>query len=187
MNELFEINERGSWVTDDPKHCYDSGLNDVLLKHLKGKSVFDFGCGDGNYLKNLKEVCNIVKGCDGNPHTEGLTDGLGFEADLSIPQDFGEYDWVISFEVGEHIPKEFEDVFIDNLCNHAKEGIIMSWAYPNQPGEGHINCQTTEYIIEKMYDKNFLVDYTESNNLRNLAVAWWFQANLLIFYRIPKC
>lgn len=187
MNELFEINEKGSWVTDDPKHCYDSGLNDILMKHLKEKSVFDFGCGDGNYLKNLKKVCSAVKGCDGNPHTEELTDGLGFEADLSIPQDFGKYDWVISFEVGEHIPKEFEDIFIDNLCNHSKEGIIMSWAYPNQPGEGHINCQTAKYIIEKMYEKNFLVDYTESNNLRNASVAWWFQANLLIFYKIPKC
>jgi hypothetical protein len=38
-----------------------------------------------------------------------------------------------------------------------------------------------------MYEKNFLVDYTESNNLRNASVAWWFQANLLIFYKIPKC
>ncbi len=184
MNELFDINERGSWLTNDPKHCYDPGLNDFLMRHLKEKSVFDFGCGDANYLKNLKEVCSVVKGCDGNPYTEELTDGLGFQADLSIIQDFGKYDWVLSFEVGEHIPKEFESIFIDNLCNHAEKGIIMSWAYPGQPGEGHINCQPSEYIIEEMYKRNFLVDYVGTNNLRSQSETWWFQANLLIFYKI---
>jgi len=183
---LFEINTRGSWLTDNPQHCYDKGLDSKLLSLLKNKSVFDFGCGDGNYLKNLKNVCTSVKGCDGNPFTEQLTDGLGFEADLSIPQNFGLYDWVISFEVGEHIPKEFESIFIDNLCNHAKEGIIMSWAFPNQPGEGHINCQTSEYIIEQMYKRGFLVDFFESNSLRDTSDTWWFQANLLIFYKINR-
>ena len=113
--DLFEINEKGSWITDDPQHCYDTKLNENLLVLLKGKSVFDFGCGDASYLKNLKQVCTKVKGCDGNPFTDKLTDGIGFTADLSLPQDFGLYDWVTSFEVGEHLPKEFESVFIDNL------------------------------------------------------------------------
>lgn len=184
MNELFEIDTKGSWITDDPKHCYDPGLNNWLIEHVKGQSVFDFGCGDGNYLKNLKHECSEVNGCDGNPFTEQLTEGLGFQADLSIPQDFGLFDWVISFEVGEHIPKEFESVFIDNLCNHAKKGVVMSWAYPDQPGEGHINCQSSEYIIQEMHKRNFLVDYIRSNNVRDQSETWWFQENLLVFYKI---
>lgn len=184
--ELFKIDEKGSWLTDNPQHCYDTELNKKLLLLLKGKSIFDFGCGDGSYLKNLKQVCPEVKGCDGNPFTEQLTEGIGFTADLSSPQNFGVYDWVTSFEVGEHIPKEFEDIFIDNLCNHARQGIILSWAYPGQPGEGHINCQSSEYVIEQLYKRNFLVDFYESNYLRDIAEFWWFQANLLVFYRIPK-
>ena len=183
---LFDINQNGSWLTNDPKHCFDNGLNLRLLNLLKNKSVFDFGCGDASYLKNLKNICTEVRGCDGNPFTEELTNGIGFVADLSIPHCFGLYDWVISFEVGEHLPKQFEDIFIDNLCNHAKNGIIMSWAFPDQPGEGHVNCQSSEYIIEQLYKRNFLLDIIETNNLRNLAETWWFKSNLLIFYKISK-
>jgi 2-polyprenyl-3-methyl-5-hydroxy-6-metoxy-1,4-benzoquinol methylase len=181
---LFPIDEKGSWITNNPQHCYDKGLNDWLVEFLKNKSVFDFGCGDGNYLKNLNKVCTKVAGCDGNPFTLELTEGLGFQADLSIHHQFEKVDWVISFEVGEHLPKEYESIFIDNLCNHAHKGIIMSWAFPNQPGEGHVNCQTSEYIIEQLYKRGFLIDYIESNNIRNLSDTWWFQANLLVFYNI---
>jgi hypothetical protein len=50
---LFPIDEKGSWITDDPQHCFDQGLNTSLLNFLKGNSIFDFGCGDANYLKQL--------------------------------------------------------------------------------------------------------------------------------------
>jgi len=136
------------------------------------------------YLKNLNQVCVQVNGCDGNPFTSELTEGLGFQADLSLPHQFKKVDWVISFEVGEHLPKEYESTFIDNLCTHANKGIIMSWAFPGQPGEGHINCQSSEYIISQLYKRGFLVDYIESNNIRSLSDTWWFQANLLVFYNI---
>ena len=26
------------------------------------------------------------------------------------------------------IPKQFEDIFVDNIARHAKEGIVLSWA-----------------------------------------------------------
>ncbi len=49
------------------------------------------------------------------------------------PQPFSrllnKYDWIISLEVAEHIPAQFESIYIDNLVKHAKEGIILSWAY----------------------------------------------------------
>jgi hypothetical protein len=184
IDSLFQIDEKGCWITEYPQHCYDEGLNDYLMRFLPNKTVFDFGCGDASYLKNLKSICLEVKGCDGNPFTEQLTEGIGFQSDLSLPQNFGQYDWVLSFEVGEHLPKEYESIFIDNLCNHAKKGVILSWAFPGQPGEGHVNCQSSEYIIQEMYKRGFLVDYLASNEMRELSNTWWFQANLLKFYNI---
>jgi tryptophanyl-tRNA synthetase len=40
--------------------------------------------------------------------------------DLSIPQ-YGirQYDWIISLEVAEHIPKKYEAVYLDNIFRHA--------------------------------------------------------------------
>jgi hypothetical protein len=125
-------------------------------------------------------------GCDGNPFTEQLTDGLAFEADLSIPQNFGMYDWGLSFEVGEHLPKEFESIFIDNLCNHARRGIIMSWAFPDQPGQYHVNCQSPDYIITEFYKRGFLVDAEASLKMRKSSSEWWFKCNLLKFYNIKS-
>ncbi len=180
----MDIDERGIWITEDPQHANDSKLSDLLVKFLSNQSVFDIGCGDGYYLKTLKDVCPEVGGCDGNPFTEQLTEGLGYQADLSEKHNFKKHDWVLSFETGEHIPQEFENIFLDNICNTAIKGVIMSWAFPGQPGGGHVNCQSTEWVIEKMYERGFLVDYIESNNFRETAEAWWFQSNLLVFYNI---
>ena len=44
-------------------------------------------------------------------------------------------------KVAEHIPKEFEHVYIDNLVRHAKEGIILSWSKVGQGGHSHVNNQ----------------------------------------------
>lgn len=40
------------------------------------------------------------------------------------------FDWVISVEVGKHIPAKFEDIYLDNLARHDREGIVLSWAVP---------------------------------------------------------
>ncbi|KAK7004434.1 hypothetical protein BgiMline_005954, partial [Biomphalaria glabrata] len=51
--------------------------------------------------------------------------------DLTSPQyDVPIFDWVLSIEVGEHIPPQYEDTYLDNLARHAREGLILSWASP---------------------------------------------------------
>jgi 2-polyprenyl-3-methyl-5-hydroxy-6-metoxy-1,4-benzoquinol methylase len=60
--------------------------------------------------------------------------------DLSSRKWLGhQFDWILSLEVGEHIPHQLEDVFIGNLVRHAKKGIILSWAVPGQEGHHHVN------------------------------------------------
>lgn len=185
MNK-FDIGITGAFITNNPEHCYCININNVLINMLKNKTVLDLGCGDCSYIKNLKEVGCTVQGYDANPYTEELSNGLGKVADLSQMQNFGKYQWVISFETGEHIPSQFESNFFYNLTNHATEGIILSWAIKGQPGEGHINCQNNDYIIEQMYNRSFLCDFFKSEYLRNQSKLWWFQTNLLVFYRCDK-
>ena len=81
--------------------------------------------GLGKYTIELKTK---VQTCDGNPSTKELNNGVCDILDLSKTHVFdNKYDWVLSLEVGEHIPKEYENIFIDNLCNNCINGIIISW------------------------------------------------------------
>ena len=182
----FNIDYNGSFISDDPKHCCCENLINELKHSLANKTVLDLGCGDGKYLQNLKNSGCVVQGYDGNPYTEKISEGVGKCADLSKIQNFDVYDWVISFETGEHIPIEFENNFIENLTKHAKTGIIMSWAIEGQPGEGHVNCRNNDYIINEMYSRKFICDFLKSNYLREKTKLWWFQTNLLVFYKIEN-
>ena len=97
----------------------------IFFKNEDANSLVDFGCGLGNYVKTFKDRGINAKGFDGNPNTLLLTNNLCEILDLSIPKKFDEpFEWVMSLEVGEHLPKKFEDIFIDNLHNNNKNGIL---------------------------------------------------------------
>lgn len=71
---------------------------------------------------------------DGNPSTQENTEGTCGVLDFSKALDLSPAEWVISLEVGEHIPAEFESVFIQNIKQHAKNGVILSWSVEGQGG-----------------------------------------------------
>jgi len=89
---------------------------------------------------------------------------------------------VYSVEVGEHIPKEFEDVFINNLVWAAEKGIVLTWAHIGQGGDGHVNCQNRDYIIKKFKDRGFEIDASEVERMKPSAAE--FGENLYVFLRV---
>ena len=181
----YTIDDNGAF-NGHVTHAYDEGFSKFIINFFKGRTVIDFGCGGGEYVRELKKTIPYVEGWDGNPHTEEETGGLCKYADLSQPFISSKFDWVVSLEVGEHIPKESEQQFIDNLCEHAQQGILLSWAPPSQLGEGHINCQEGSYLIEEIYKRGFLVDMVKTNEIRSNCETWWFQRNLLVFYKVDN-
>ena len=53
--------------------------------------------------------------------------------DLTLPQYWlPRYDWVLSLEVLEHIPSDFETTVLDNIDRAAGHGVVLSWAVPGQ-------------------------------------------------------
>jgi hypothetical protein len=87
----------------------------------------------------------------------------------------------MSLEVGEHIPAEFESIYLDNVAKHAKGLIILSWAVPGQNGDGHVNCQSNEHIIDEMHLRSFTLDEVATKALRNSASLWWFKNTIMVF------
>ncbi|CAL4133736.1 unnamed protein product, partial [Meganyctiphanes norvegica] len=104
---------------------------------------------------------------DGADNIEEISSGFIHHLDLSIEVDLKErWDWAISIEVGEHIPPEREDVFIDNIAKHACKGIVLSWAVPGQQGNGHINNRYNSHIIEQLKKRGFHHGLAEQTFLR---------------------
>lgn len=153
------INETGVWL-DRTAHVTDISFLSFLINFFgqEKASVYDLGCGGGGYAKPLVAAGLDVACYDGSPHASAMSDGLCSTMDLARPIDLEPRDWVLSLEVGEHIPSQFEKVFMDNVVKSAKAGLILSWAVPQQKGFGHVNCQTNEYVISEIESRGFVHD-----------------------------
>lgn len=188
----MRINRRGYWENNSAiGHEIDLGLAYGLVDFFKGesaKSILDIGCGLGSYTAILNiEVCP-TKGIDGNPNTPQLTNGLCSVEDVSKDLDLGKFDWVLSLEVGEHIPVKYQTTFIGNLDRHNTSGVVLSWAVEGQGGDGHVNCRNNDYIIGLFEDMGYRYDPISTFWLRDKAhtypkPCYWFKDTLMVFRR----
>lgn len=151
------IGRTGIWTQDE---AYAHAFSYYTAKYIgdyfeKDKPMFDLGCGKGTYLKYLED--------------RGFAECVGIEGSLLKDVDFNDI-WVgdltapiaipypgnvISIEVFEHIPKEFEAIFVDNICKLCSGKLVLSVAVKGQPGLGHVNCQNNDYIIDLFESKGF--------------------------------
>lgn len=180
--------DSGVWSLDTAKkrHRYDSKLADYIAMSYKNiASVADVGCGTGNYCKCLKDSgIPIVHGYEG---TVGIKEIAVYDdimtVDLTKRRWVGiNYDLVICLEVGEHVPKNYEQVFIDNVCRYVSKDLILSWAVPGQGGAGHFNELSNEYVIRELSKRGFVFDAERSEELRKHATFKWFKNTILFFY-----
>lgn len=190
LAQAGHIQSNGAWCGADVEHCCDQKLAISICDFLhneNAKYIADFGCGNGAYTRIFNEYGFDCRGFDGNPETNALTNGLCEVLDLSKVCDLQcKFDWVVSLEVGEHLPKEFENTFISNLVNHARSGIILSWAVPNQGGWGHFNEQPNDYIKQKFSDLGWENDIASEQKLRLNSTLPWFPNTVMVFKKKNK-
>jgi len=180
------IDSKGYWIGIDAKehHSLDPLLCRYLTNYLKSHSysVLDLGCGTGEYIKSFIDHGIKAIGCDGNPDTPTISNGLCSVCDLSTPINFNEFfDVVLSLEVAEHIPPEYEEIFINNIIKHTKNMVIISWAHEKQGGEGHFNERNESYVVSLFESRGFTYDRKESMIIRQYATLKWFRKNLYVF------
>jgi Methyltransferase domain len=176
-----QIHPDGYWLSQEEGHVFDPALARELEHFLYGKSVCDFGCGMGHYVHWLRKCGVECDGYDGNPNTYELTLGACHTLNLAKPVDLTKrYDVVTCLEVAEHIPKQYETVFLDNLARHAKEMILLSWAVPGQLGDGHVNCRMNSYVIYRLWQRGFRLQTAETIYLRTHC-SFWSPHTLMVF------
>lgn len=193
----MEIASNGAWLNKTNEgHCFDHKLAQAIVEFCKERNlntILDLGCGDGSYVEYFIGLSEYLYplGLDGNPNTTEIANQRFefphcFTADLSAPLGMGKqvkFDLALSLEVGEHIPAEWEGVFIDNVCRYTRDWVILSWAIPNQTGDGHVNCKTNKEIIDHMVKRGFGYWKKASEELRDAAELPWFKDTVMVFKR----
>lgn len=164
----------------------DMTLVKALAYFLKNKRIGSFGDGPGAYKREILKLGLVQSytSFDGAPYCEETSEGRVVFMDLTIPQ-YGiqQFDWILSLEVAEHIPKAYENIYLDNLFRHAKEGIILSWAVPGQGGLSHINNQPLQHVVDVMEKNGFTIDQSTSKVLQESAELPWIKSNLYVYRR----
>ena len=136
-----------------------------LYKIYKFKSLADFGCGAGGWLKAASELNNDIKltGID-REYIKGI---LSFNKanfifkNLEDSINIEEHDLTISLETAEHLQPKRAESFIKDLCQSSNV-ILFSAAVDGHGGVNHYNEQTQSYWInifrENGYDPFIFLD-----------------------------
>ena len=174
----------------------DEGLVRALLRLVlrasphRLNSLNDFGAGVGQYGHSLLtlEPSLRYRGYDGAGDVRRYTDGFVRFVDLSMPLSLPRADYVLSVEVGEHIPPEHEFMYVRNLHAHNCRGIVLSWANLEQIGVAHVNTHSRKYLLNLLASLGYVHNAKVSRALRAASSHGWLKNNLLMFDRIsPVC
>ncbi len=167
----------------------DDGLAPYLQEFFGQSRVLDLGAGVGQYEIYWKTHAARLTSTplDGALNVEDYTGGFVQWADFSYPINpkGSPFDWVMSLEVGEHIPKKFEKQFLKNLDRHNVCGIVLSWGIPGQGGHSHVNLKSNEEVISIMKDHGYVYDERSSTDGRRKAKYPWFHGSFMVFRRHP--
>lgn len=181
----------GFWHPDFAKqhHVHSQKVSDWITNFLsadKETCVYDFGCGMGTYLNDL--------------YNNGYTNLIGVEMippkndypfeiksqNLAEKFDFGVKGNVISLEVGEHLPPQHMNTYLENITSHCSNYLIISWALRGQGGYGHFNELNNNEVIP--YVEKFGFEYLEdaSNDARKEIedAFWYFRNSIMVFKKI---
>jgi len=157
----------------------------IINDTYKPRSLLDVGCGLGTWLK-IASDCGIddflgIDGIEVEDDSFLVSKNRFQKQNLISHWDLGrKFDLLICLEVAEHLPSESADSFIQALTNHS-DVIVFSAAVPNQPGQGHINCQWINYW-QNLFNK---YDYACFDEIRPIIwnksfPEWWYKQNIFI-------
>jgi len=166
----------------------------VALRHA-GKYVLDVGCGPGLYVEEMRAVGLEAFGVDNDPRLQegpylkrvDIVDwGLRRISFRSAAISFRSAAITLSLEVGEHIPEDDADAYVNFLAGTNCTFLYFSAARPGQGGIGHVNCQPKAYWVEKLHRRGFWLepDLTEEwlSFMRRRPHMGWLTQNGMVFH-----
>ena len=159
-----------------------------ILELVKPKNVIDIGCGLGVWLYVFQEYgVSDIMGIDGdwvNKNNLLIQKNQFFSWDLTNPIELdNKFDLVVSLEVGEHLPENSAEIFVESLIKLGNV-IFFSAAIPLQGGTNHMNEQWQEYWVKLFRDRDYLVvDCIRERFWNNKKISFHYRQNCFIFVK----
>jgi tryptophanyl-tRNA synthetase len=187
------IHPHGYWLDTRPAgHFFDSFFARAIVAEFRlaarnNGEVADFGCGKGQYVRALRESEISAIGIDGNPHVKEMFEPDAICQDLAVEFDLGRtFMYSLCIEVGEHIPKRFQDVLLDTLVRHTEQEMVLTWAVPGQAGRGHVNCQPNAAIVAEMQRRGWRYRKRISERMRRIAQLGYLKHTIMVFAKVGR-
>lgn len=157
-----------------------------IIDRYRPASVVDIGCGNGVWLRELRNLgVTDIKGVDG-PQSKLATEDL-VVADLreGFPLFERKFDLCLCLETGEHLPAGMAEAFVDYLAALSSI-IVFSAAIPGQGGHGHVNCQWQGWWVEKFRRRGYRAfDWLRIEIWTDAKVAQFYRQNIVVFEYRP--
>jgi SAM-dependent methyltransferase len=185
------IHKTGFWDSSKAEnfHIHSFAVSNWICNFFsedKNKLIYDLGCGVGDYLNDLQKqgFTNLI-GVEGDPINKHKNIQVE-KGNLTEPLKFVNKGNVISLEVGEHIPREYQDIFIENVTNLCDNFLIVSWAVRGQGGYGHVNELNNDEILPLFLKKGFVLLEKETEELRKVPENYciYFKNTLFVLKKI---
>lgn len=146
----------------------DDGALSYLIEAHNFKSMVDIGCGPGGMVDLARRKGLDVVGLDGDytvQRPESIQDLIKIHDFTTGSYDLGKiYDLAWTVEFVEHVDEKYMDNFIDVMkqCRY----VVMTHAFPGQPGHHHVNCKHASYWLKEMSNRGFTYDPRATRNIR---------------------
>jgi hypothetical protein len=152
------------------------------------ESLLDVGCAEGTLVQWAQRVGITAVGLDlaVPEHPSLLT------ADLREPVTLGRtFQWVLCWEVAEHLPASAAETLVDTLVRHmSHEGrLLFTAAGPGQRGPGHIHLSPPSFWKGLFLERGltFAGDITADLRRRWLQCSPrtpWYGRNAQVYWRV---
>jgi SAM-dependent methyltransferase len=158
----------------------------LLREVLDCRSVVDFGCGTGLWLRAFQALgVADLAGVDGDHiavESLAVDPTLFFAHDLTSPVDLGRrFDLAICLEVAEHLPDASGGVLVDSITRHS-DRVLFSGGVPLQLGTGHVSGRWQSAWVEEFGARGYLpVDIVRPRVWHDPNVEYWYAQNALLF------
>jgi hypothetical protein len=156
----------GNFALGDPA-CFSASAFRYCLDNFDIKTVMDLGSGQGHTARWFLDRGCAVTAVEGLPENVHRAVVPTMQHDLVTGAYIHPVDLTICIEVVEHVPAEFVHNLVDTLANG--RWILLTHAVPGQRGWHHVNCQPSQYWIDLLAQRGYLLLKEHSQKIRELA------------------